>query len=102
MGLDTLPSDAPIEPKSLEDVEKVRNAFCLPPSSTNTIHGLQLIQQFYAPGHSQEASRIHNALQKIQRSSEGWQLADALLRSQDDNVRFFGALTFLIKINHDW
>ena len=33
MGLDTLPSDAPIEPKSLEDVEKVRNALSLPPFS---------------------------------------------------------------------
>lgn len=38
----------------------------------------------------------------MQRSQQGWQVADALLQSEDTNVRFFGALTFTIKINQDW
>lgn len=41
-------------------------------------------------------------MQSLQRSQQGWQFADALLQSQDANVRFFGALTFTIKINQDW
>ena len=31
-----------------------------------------------------------------------WQFADQLLQSQQAQVRFFGALTFTIKINTDW
>lgn len=63
---------------------------------------LQLIQRLYSPGSSNEVNQIETALQKFQRSQEGWQLANALLQHQDRNVRFFGALTFTIKINQDW
>lgn len=49
-----------------------------------------------------EITRIQDALQKLQRSPDGWRLADALLGSEDDKVRFFGALTFTIKLNADW
>lgn len=38
----------------------------------------------------------------MQRSPQGWQLAEALLQSGDSQVRFFGALTFMIKIKLDW
>jgi len=62
----------------------------------------KLIQKLYLPGSPREISNIQNILQKLQRSQEGWQFADALLQSLDDKVRFFGALTFTIKINHDW
>ena len=61
-----------------------------------------LVQQLYLPGSPQDITKIQQALQQIQRSHEGWQLADALLQSRDDKVRFFGALTFSIKINKDW
>ncbi|KAL9119683.1 MAG: hypothetical protein Q9187_003767 [Circinaria calcarea] len=71
------------EPKSLEEVER-------------------LVQSLYQPGSPRRISQAERALQKIQRSSQGWQLADALLQSQIANVRFFGALTFCIKINKDW
>ena len=63
---------------------------------------LKLIQKLYSPGTPQEISKIQDILQNLQRSQEGWQFADALLQSLDDKVRFFGALTFTIKINHDW
>jgi hypothetical protein len=37
----------------------------------------------------------------IQRSSQGWQVADGLLGAEDADMRFFGALTFTVKINLD-
>ena len=60
----------------------------------------RLVQSLYRPG--TDVYYIQSVLQGYQRSTEGWQLADALLQSQDPNVRFFGALTFTIKINNDW
>ena len=62
----------------------------------------QLVQRLYQPGSPQEITKVQDALQKLQRSQQGWQFADALLQSQDEKVRFFGALTFTIKINQDW
>ncbi|KAI4095613.1 MAG: hypothetical protein LQ344_001544 [Seirophora lacunosa] len=62
----------------------------------------QLIQQLYQPGSPHQISEIQEDLQQLQRSSLGWQLADRLLKSEDEKVRFFGALTFTIKINVDW
>jgi len=60
----------------------------------------ELIRALYRPG--ADVSRIQAVLQKYQRSQQGWQLADQLLQSQDPHVRFFGALTFTVKINNDW
>ena len=60
----------------------------------------KLVQSLYLPG--AEVSRIQTVLQKYQRSQQGWRFADELLQSQDPNVRFFGALTFTVKINNDW
>lgn len=60
------------------------------------------MKRLYQPGAPQEIAQIEKALQGLQRSQQGWQFADALLQSQDTNVRFFGALTFTIKINQDW
>ncbi|KAL8721170.1 MAG: hypothetical protein Q9225_002095 [Loekoesia sp. 1 TL-2023] len=71
------------ESSSLEEIEK-------------------LVQQLYLPGAPQHISEIQKTLQRLQRTDKGWQLADALLQSQDEKVRFFGALTFTIKINGDW
>ncbi|KAL8782535.1 MAG: hypothetical protein Q9213_005300 [Squamulea squamosa] len=62
-----------------------------------------LIEELYQPGTSPEqVFQIQDSLQKLQRSDQGWQMADALLGSQDENVRFFGASTFTIKLNSDW
>ncbi|KAI9721539.1 MAG: hypothetical protein M1812_002301 [Candelaria pacifica] len=62
----------------------------------------ELIKRLYLPGSPNLISKIQEALQQLQRSDRGWQLADSLLSSSDDKVRFFGALTFVIKLNHDW
>ena len=61
-----------------------------------------LIKRLYEPGNPKLIFKIQQELQKLQRSSEGWLLADTLLSSNDVNVRFFGALTFTVKLNSDW
>jgi len=68
----------------------------------NAYSHLQLVKSLYQPGSPQQIAQIEKALQGLQRSQQGWHFADALLQSQDANVRFFGALTFTIKINQDW
>ncbi|KAL9030625.1 MAG: hypothetical protein Q9196_001281 [Gyalolechia fulgens] len=83
MSINHSSSQASGDPRSVEEVEK-------------------LVQQLYLPGPPERISEIQNSLQRLQRTDEGWYLADALLQSQDEKVRFFGALTFTIKINSDW
>lgn len=66
-----------------------------------TLEGFEdLIRALYRP--DANVSRIQAVLQTYQRSQQGWHLADQLLQSQDPHVRFFGALTFTVKINNDW
>ncbi|CAK1366342.1 unnamed protein product [Cercospora beticola] len=73
---------AVVAPKSMEEVE-------------------QLVKRFYQPGTPKLIAQIDDQLKLLQHSNEGWQLADALLASQDQNVRFFAALTFQVKLNND-
>ncbi|KAI5365069.1 Putative armadillo-like helical, exportin-1/Importin-beta [Septoria linicola] len=61
----------------------------------------QLVKRFYQHGNPKLIAQIDTQLKLLQHSPEGWQLADALLASQDQNVRFFAALTFQIKLNSD-
>jgi len=60
-----------------------------------------LIKRLYDPAHSGEAEQIQSKLQEVQRSPAGWQLANELIRNNDQNVRFFAALTFTVKLNQD-
>lgn len=70
--------------------------------STSTVTDIdQLVQRLYQPGPPQVIASINDQLQQLQLSSEGWQLADALMGSNDPNVRFFAALTFTVKLNND-
>ncbi|KAI4239359.1 MAG: hypothetical protein LQ349_000458 [Xanthoria aureola] len=59
-------------------------------------------KRLYQPASPQEVSQIETCLQELQRSDKGWNMADVLLASEDANVRFFGALTFTVKINCNW
>lgn len=61
-----------------------------------------IVQEFYCFGQPQQKKKLEERLQLLQSSEQGWQLADALLHSEDRNVRFFGALTFTVKIKRDW
>lgn len=60
-----------------------------------------LVKRLYQPGPPSVIESINDQLQKLQLSADGWKLADALMGSNDPNVRFFGALTFTVKLNND-
>ncbi|OKL64202.1 hypothetical protein UA08_00277 [Talaromyces atroroseus] len=45
---------------------------------------------------------IQESLQQIQRLPQGWEVARGLLDNADPDTRFFGALTFIVKINQSW
>ncbi|KAK0099684.1 hypothetical protein ONS95_013423 [Cadophora gregata] len=60
-----------------------------------------LITQLYSPGAPERVANIQETLQRLQRSPEGWQLATSLLGHGDEQVRFFAALTFTVKLNTD-
>ncbi|KAK7551890.1 armadillo-type protein [Phyllosticta citricarpa] len=60
-----------------------------------------LVKSLYQQKDPEMIKRIEKALQSLQKSPEGWQLADALLSHSDPEVRFFGALTFTVKLHSD-
>ncbi|SMY26717.1 unnamed protein product [Zymoseptoria tritici ST99CH_1A5] len=59
----------------------------------------QLVKSLYVPSTPAVIAAIDDQLKKLQLSAEGWQIADALLGSEEQSVRFFGALTFQVKLN---
>ena len=61
----------------------------------------QLIAQLYQPGHPVRIANINNQLQQLQRSEDGWKLADELMGSSEQNARFYAALTFTVKLNNE-
>ncbi|KAF1985911.1 ARM repeat-containing protein [Aulographum hederae CBS 113979] len=71
-----------------------------PPDLTvNSIDDVErLVKELYQHGSPKYKAQIQMKLQEIQRLQEGWQMADMLLAKEDPNVRFFGALTFTVKI----
>jgi hypothetical protein len=69
-------------PLSLEDIER-------------------LVKSLYDPGNAKKISQNEATLRVLQRSPQGWEIADALLKSNDEQVRFFGALTLTVKLNAD-
>ena len=71
-----------------------------PNGSTTITDHERLVNALYKPG--ADVSRITAILTRYQKSQQGWRFADQLLQSEDDKVRFFGALTFTVKINTDW
>lgn len=60
-----------------------------------------LVKTIYEPGHGRKISQNEATLRVLQRSPQGWEIADALLHNDDEQVRFFGALTFTVKLNSD-
>ncbi|KAF1915474.1 armadillo-type protein [Ampelomyces quisqualis] len=69
------------------------------PLSFAEIEGL--VKSLYDPGNAKQISQNEATLKVLQRSSQGWEIADALLKNTDEQVRFFGALTLTVKLNAD-
>lgn len=69
------------QPKTLEEVE-------------------QLVKLLYQSGNQPaQLVELQHKLHQLQISNDGWSIANGLLGSSDPNVRFFGAVTFSIKLN---
>ncbi|KAK4123252.1 hypothetical protein N657DRAFT_646000 [Parathielavia appendiculata] len=60
-----------------------------------------LIRALYQPNPPETISKIQEVLHRLQRSPEGWQLAQSLISHREDNIRFYAALTLIIKLNRD-
>lgn len=61
----------------------------------------RLVKSIYEPGQGKKIAETEATLRVLQRSPQGWEIADALLKSDDEQVRFFGALTLTVKLNAD-
>lgn len=53
----------------------------------------------YEPSPPEVISQVQDALHRVQKSPSGWLIARDLLSHGDDKVKFFGALTIIIKLN---
>lgn len=61
--------------------------------------------QLYDPANARNPAKIkelQEQLQFLQKSPQGWIIADGLMGSSNPDSRFMGALTFIVKINQDW
>jgi hypothetical protein len=58
-----------------------------------------LVNQLYQPNPPAVISRIQEVLQTVQKSPDGWRVADGLLGRPGDNVKFFAVLTIVVKLN---
>ncbi|KAK1598807.1 armadillo-type protein [Colletotrichum navitas] len=58
-----------------------------------------LVLALYQPAHPETIARIQDTLHRMQRAPSGWWIARDLLGHADDKVKFFGALTLIVKLN---
>jgi hypothetical protein len=58
-----------------------------------------VVRLYQAGANPQELVGIQRRLHELQLSDHGWEIANAILASQNPTSRFFGALTLNIKIN---
>lgn len=59
----------------------------------------QLILSLYQPNSPEVISRTQAALSQLQGTPQAWQIAKLLLARPDEKVKFFGALTIIVKLN---
>ena len=63
------------------------------------------MSQLYDPGNTGNPAKIkaiQEHLQSLQKGPQAWLIANHLLSEGNTDLRFFGALTFTVKINQDW
>ncbi|GJC86860.1 importin beta-like protein kap111 [Colletotrichum liriopes] len=58
-----------------------------------------LVLALYQPAPPETIARTQETLHRMQRSPSGWWIARDLLGHADDKVKFFGALTLIVKLN---
>ena len=70
-----------------------------------TVLDFQLVTQLYNPANAGNPTKIkfiQEQLQILQKGSQAWLIANDLASCDNSDLRFFGALTFTVKINNDW
>ncbi|PNH42874.1 hypothetical protein VD0004_g4494 [Verticillium dahliae] len=58
-----------------------------------------LVLALYEPSSFHNVGHIQEQLHRLQKSSAGWRIARDLLGHTDDKIKFFGALTIMVKLN---
>ncbi|KAL3471404.1 armadillo-type protein [Aspergillus californicus] len=64
-----------------------------------------LVSQLYDPANTGNPTKIkviQEHLQNFQKGPHAWLIANSLIVDESTDLRFFGALTFTVKVNHDW
>ncbi|PKY06229.1 putative importin 13 [Aspergillus campestris IBT 28561] len=64
-----------------------------------------LVSQLYDPANTGNPAKIkviQEQLQGFQKGPQAWLVANSLLNEDHTDLKFFGALTFTVKINQDW
>ncbi|KAL2839934.1 armadillo-type protein [Aspergillus pseudoustus] len=64
-----------------------------------------LVLQLYDPANTGNPTKIkviQEHLQTLQKGPHAWIIANSLLADESTDLRFFGALTFTVKVNHNW
>lgn len=84
-------------PSNLDEAEKV--SCSLTPYEGRVLNVLQLVLALYSPASPDAIARTQDVLQRLQRSPAGWQFAHGMLERDNDQVKFFGALTIIVKLN---
>jgi len=70
------------------------------PTSFAEVEGL--IQALYQQSNPPKTiNAIQEVLQRLQKSDQGWQLARSLISHSDPNIKFFAALTLIVKLNKE-
>jgi hypothetical protein len=67
------------------------------PSSIDEVE--LLILSLYQPNSPEVISRTQATLSQLQGTPQAWQIAQLLLARPDEKVKFFGALTIIVKLN---
>ncbi|KAK4169230.1 importin-13 [Cladorrhinum sp. PSN259] len=70
------------------------------PLPTTLDEVVSLIRELYRP-YQPDVARIQDVLHRVQKSQEGWRLAETLISHRENEIRFFAALTLMIKLNRD-
>lgn len=86
-------------PTSLEEVQRVSEQNY--EGSVLKLTQYQLIQALYSPNPPETIAAIQEVLQRLQKSEQGWQLAQSLISHPDNNIKFFAALTLIVKLNKE-
>ncbi|KDN66221.1 hypothetical protein CSUB01_08047 [Colletotrichum sublineola] len=58
-----------------------------------------MVLALYQPAPPETIAKIQDTLHRMQRAPSGWWIARDLLGHADDKVKFFGALTLIVKLN---